>query len=350
LARSKAREEAQAPADEVPAMSEAEREEALGLLRDPRLLVRILEDFEACGVVGEEVNKLTGYLAAVSRKLDQPLAILVQSNSAAGKSSLMDSVLAFVPPEERHSYSAVTGQSLFYMSEVSLKHHILSIAEEEGAQRASYALKLLQSEGQLTIASTGKDPHTGRLTTGDYTVEGPVMIFLTTTATDVDEELVNRCLVLTVDEGATLTDQIHDRQRARRTHEGKRQQREKARALRRHRNAQRLLKPVWVVNPYAERLTFPTHQTRFRRDHEKYLTLIETVAYLHQHQREVQRETLPGGEVIPSIQVTPADIAVANRLAHEILGRSVDELPPQTRAVLRTLSAEVSRLAKEHRM
>jgi len=34
--------------------------------------------------------------------------------------------------------------------------------EEAGAQRASYALKLLQSEGELTIASTGKDPATGR--------------------------------------------------------------------------------------------------------------------------------------------------------------------------------------------
>ena len=30
-----------------------------------------------------------------------------------------------------------------------------------GRQRAAYALKLLQSEGELTIASTGKDPETG---------------------------------------------------------------------------------------------------------------------------------------------------------------------------------------------
>ena len=64
----------------------------------------------------------------------------------------------------------------------------------------SYALKILQSEGELTIASTGKDPVTGKLVTHEYHVEGPVMIFLTTTAIDVDEELQNRCLVLTVDE------------------------------------------------------------------------------------------------------------------------------------------------------
>ena len=123
-------------------------------------------------MVGEETNKLVGYLAAVSRKLDAPLAVIVQSSSAAGKSSLMDAVLAFVPEEQRVQYSAMTGQSLFYMGETDLKHKILAIVEEEGAQRAAYALKLLQSEGELTIASTGKDPATGRLVTQSTASKG----------------------------------------------------------------------------------------------------------------------------------------------------------------------------------
>ena len=79
------------------------------------------------------------------------------------------------------------------------------MVEEEGAERASYALKLLQSEGELTIASTGKDPQTGKLVTHEYRVEGPVMIFLTTTAVEIDEELLNRCLVLAVDEDREQT-------------------------------------------------------------------------------------------------------------------------------------------------
>ena len=111
-------------------------------------------DFERCGLVGEEVNKLTGYLAAVSRKLSEPLAVVVQSSSSAGKSALMEAVLELVPVEDRVVYSAMTGQSLFYMGEADLEHKILAIVEEEGAERASYALKLLQSEGELTIAST----------------------------------------------------------------------------------------------------------------------------------------------------------------------------------------------------
>src|SRR5207247_9236997 len=113
------------------------------------------------------------------------------------------------------------------MSGQDLKHKVLAIVEEEGAERASYALKLLQSEGELTIASTGKDPATGRLVTQEYRVEGPVMIFLTTTAIEVDDELLNRCLVLTVDEGRDQTRKIHEGRRGEKRREGVLGQRER---------------------------------------------------------------------------------------------------------------------------
>ncbi len=95
-------------------------------------------------MVGEETNKLAGHIAAISRCLESPLAIVVQSSSAAGKSSLLDAVLAFVPEEERVQYSAMTGQSLFYVDEMDLKHKVPAIVEEEGASRASYPLKILK--------------------------------------------------------------------------------------------------------------------------------------------------------------------------------------------------------------
>ena len=333
----------------APTLSDAEAAEALALLRLPDLVGRIVQDFEIVGLVGEATNKLAGYLAAVSRKLDAPLAIVVQSSSAAGKSSLMDAVLAFVPDEEKVKYSAMTGQSLFYMGETNLKHKILAIAEEEGASRASYALKLLQSEGELTIASTGKDPATGNLVTQQYRVEGPVMIFLTTTAIEIDEELLNRCIVLSVDEGREQTEAIHRRQRARRTLDGLKSRQDKLRLLRLHQNAQRLLRPLAVVNPYADRLTFLADKTRTRRDHEKYLTLIDTLALLHQHQRPI-KTLQAGGDVIEYVEATVDDIAQANALTHEILGRSLDDLPPQTRRLLLLIDAMVGTQAKAQQL
>ena len=321
-------------------LSEPDHAEAMALLKAPDLLDRIVADFEACGIVGEATNKLTAYIAAVSRKLERPLAVVVQSSSAAGKTSLMEAVLGFVPEEERVKYSAMTGQSLFYMGETNLKHKVLAIVEEEGASRASYALKLLQSEGELTIASTAKDPETGNLTTHEYRVEGPVMIFLTTTAIEVDEELLNRCLVLSVDEGRTQTEAIHRLQRARRTLDGLFGRRERDHLVHLHQNAQRLLRPLAVVNPFAESLTFLSDKTRTRRDHEKYLTLIDAIALLQQHQRPVKSATWRG-EAIEYVEVMAEDLALANRLAHEVLGRSLDELPPQTRRLLAELVALV---------
>jgi len=341
--------QALAPKEPEIKLTEDERAEALALLRDPRLLDRIVEDFARCGMVGEETNKLVSYLGVVSRHLDAPLAVIVQSSSAAGKSSLMDAVLAFVPEEQRVQYSAMTGQSLFYMGESDLQHKVLAIVEEAGAQRASYALKLLQSEGELTIASTGKDPATGRLLTHQYRVKGPVMIFLTTTAIDIDEELLNRCLVLTVNEERAQTQAIHRIQREAQTIEGLLRRKDRDELLRLHRNAQRLLKPVSVVNPYAPGLTFLDGQTRTRRDHTKYLTLIRTIALLHQHQRP--RQTVQhNGRTIEYIEVALDDIAVANRLTAEVLGRSLDELPPQTRRLLLLVDAMVAAECKRQRI
>lgn len=215
-----------------------------------------------------------------------------------------------------------------------MKHKALAIAEEEGARHAAYALKLLQSQGTLTIASTGKDPATGKLVTQEYRVEGPVALMMTTTAIDLDEELKNRCLVLTIDEGRDQTRAIHARQRFEETLEGLAAEEQRAAILALHRNAQRLLKPLKVVNPYAEHLTFQDDKTRTRRDHRKYLALIRTIALLHQHQRPIRTLARPDQERVAYVEASLDDIAAAGALAHAVLGTTLDELPPQTRRLL----------------
>ncbi|MCC6562972.1 MAG: DNA primase, partial [Xanthomonadales bacterium] len=216
-------------------------------------------------------------------------------------------------------------------------------------RQAAYALKLLQSQGELTIASTGKDPLTGELVTKEYRVEGPVMLFLTTTAIDIDEELLNRCLVLTIDESRAQTAAIQQRQRASRTLDGLLSRTRASEVLTLHRAAQTLLRPLAVVNPYAEQLSFASDRVRLRRDHAKYLALIDAIALLHQYQRPV-RTAQAQGRRVEYIEVTLADIALANRLAHEVLGRSLDELPPQTRRLLQHLVELVEGRAREQRV
>ncbi|WP_411851529.1 hypothetical protein ACLB90_02830 [Stenotrophomonas sp. LGBM10] len=325
---------------DAPLLTEDEEAAGLALLRDPTLPDRIVADVEAVGVVGENVNALVGYLAMTSRLLDKPLAVLIQSTSAAGKSTLMDALLSLMPERQRVHYSAMTGQSLFYLGEGDLRHKILAIAEEEGVRQAAYALKLLQSQGELTIASAGKDPATGKLVTADYRVEGPVMLCLTTTAIDIDEELLNRCLVLTINETSEQTAAIQQRQRQARTLAGLQSKVRGDHVLAAHRAAQTLLRPLAVVNPYAESLTFASDRVRLRRDHVKYLALIDAIALLHQYQRPVRTLEVEG-QAVEYVEVTREDIVLANRLAHAVLGRSLDELPPQTRRVLSALDGWV---------
>ena len=321
-------------------LTKKERDEAMALLKSPNLMQRIPGDYARCGIVGEKTNILVSYLAATSRKLQLPLAIIIQSTSAAGKSALMDAVLSFVPEEDCLQYSAMTGQSLFYM-DINMENKILAINEEEGASKATYQLKLLQSDGKLTIASTGKDQNSGRHVTHEYQVKGPVMIFSTTSSINVDDELLNRCLVLTVDEDREQTKAIHDNQRFMETLDGLMASQTRNELIQLHRNAQRLLMPYMVVNPYAELLTFSNVRTRTRRDHMKYLTLIRTIALLHQHQREV-KTTYLNGKPRQYIEVTFDDIELANQLSNEVLGLSLDDVPPQTRKLLMLIDDMVS--------
>jgi DNA primase catalytic core len=340
-----------APPEETALMTAEEQAAAMELLRDPRLLERVLEDFEKCGAVGEETNKKVSYLAAVSRMLAKPLAIVVQSSSSAGKSSLMEAVLDFMPEEHRESYTAMTGQALFYMGQKNLKHKILAIAEQQGAEAASYPLKLLQSEGKLNIASTGKDPVSGKHVTHEYTVEGPVMLFLTTTAHEVDEELMNRCLVLAVNEDREQTQAIHQKQREAQTLDGLKARRRRDKIVRLHRNAQRLLRPVDVVIECLKERRFPDTMTRTRRDHMKFIALIQAIALLNQHQREIKTSMDEDGETFEYIEATEADAKLAWELASHVLMRSLDDVPPQTRRLLllidKMVTAECERLQIE---
>ncbi len=325
---------------EVPVLTEQARRAALELLEDPRLLERILSDLSACGLVGEEANTLVCYLACVSRLMPRPLSVLIQSSSGAGKTTLQDAVLRCMPPEHQVRLSALTAQSLYYMGRDKLKHKILAVAEEEGVGQAAYALKLLQSEGRVSIACAGRDADTGRQQTEFHQVEGPVAMLLTTTAPRPAEELANRCFMLRTNEQPAQTAAINDRQRAAyggqavgSAADGKLT----VKAIEtRHQNAQRLLEPLGVVIPLADRLTFRADRIASRRDNAKYLGLIASITLLHQYQRKRTTRSVDGAKQV-CVVATLQDVAVANRLAGATLARSFDALMPQTRQLLTLL-------------
>jgi DNA primase len=329
----------------VAAMTEVERAEAMELLADPDLAERVILDLGALGVVGEETNLLVAYLATISRKAERPFGVVVQSSTAAGKSTLADAVCQLVPEEDLASYSAVTGQALYYVGAADLAHKVLAVAEEQGASRASYALKLLVTEGRLSIASTGKDTTTGKLRTRSYEVAGPVALVLTTTATDIDPELANRLVVLGVDEDRAQTQAIQAAQRQAATLDGLMARLQRERIVAVHRNAQRLIEPLPVVIPDTSEIAFPDHATRHRRDHQKLLSLICASALLHQHQRH-QDIIEVGDNTVRYVEASSDDVALGVRLAERVLTRGGDDLAPQTRRLLAAAQAHAAERAE----
>jgi DNA primase len=320
-------------------LSDTEREEALALLRRPTLMQDILTAFEQLGYAEEICNKQLGYLVAISRKLDRPLSLLIESRSSAGKSALQDVILALVPDEDFLKYSRITDQALFYQAEDALEHKLLVIEEATGMGGAVYSVRALQSGEEMRVAATAKDPTTGKMRTEEYTVKAKTAVMMTTANPAFDEETKSRFICTAVNESAELTRKILEVQRQADTIEGIVLRRQADRVRRVHQNVQRLLRPVVVANPYAPKLTFPAQSIQARRDNKKYLGLIKAVTLLHQHQRETRRKTL-FGDTFSYIESTLDDVAIANRIAREVLAARHGDVTPQGRK----LFAEIRRM------
>ena len=280
--------------------------------------------------------------------MDDPLALLIVSGSGAGKSALQDTALALCPEEDLVKVTSLTERALFYKDELSLKHKVLAMEELAGAEDAAYAIRNLISSKVLIIESTIKDPLTGRLTTMENRVYGPTSVFQTTTRPDVDPETRSRFLVTTIDESREQTKRILEAQRKARTLEGFKRKIHRQDILRKHHAFQRILKPLPVFNPFSELLTFTDERLLTRRDQPKYLALMETIAFLRQLQKPVKQAT-EDNQAYDYIEVSLSDIALANELALEILGRSLDELSGPSRRLLLLIEGLVSKLAKERK-
>ncbi|MFC2062182.1 hypothetical protein ACFLUV_06690, partial [Elusimicrobiota bacterium] len=323
-----------------------EEEEALEFLKQPNLLETVSEHLSLMGYIGEDSNKKLGYLITISRKLDNPLSGVVISRSGAGKSKLMEYLSDFVPEEDVVHYTRLTPQALYYQGERSLKHKLLIAGEEEGITGANYPLRELISSKKLKLGSPMKDPVTGRMKTIEYEVEGPISLLFSTSKPAINYENSNRCFVLSLDETKGQTERILNSQNTGRMLEGMMHKIEGKELIRLHQNAQRLLKKILVVNPFADQLSFPSHWIETRREHDKYLSLIDAIAFLNQYQRELKTFSVNGKDY-QYIEVVPEDVASANKLISDILGTSINELSKPSRELLKMIKTMVDEKCKE---
>ena len=322
-------------------MSAAEREAALAWLKRNNLLEAIAHDLELTGYVGEPRNKKLAYLIATSRLLPKPLSGIFRAQSGCGKSYLMECVAELMPPEEVHYFSRLTPQALYYLEADALKHKLLIVDERDGSEESEYPIRTLQTRRVLKLAVPVKDPNSGKIKTTVLEIHGPIAYMESTTDAHINPENANRCFELYLDESEQQTKAIFAAQRKARTLDGWRSERHKAEVLRLHHNAQRLLRPLKVIIPFVDQIEFPAAWLRGRRDNDRFLSLIEGIAFLHQHQRTIAND---GGA--DYIEASVADYAMAYELAGLIFSQTQSDLSKPVADFLAQVEAWAATTAK----
>ena len=299
-------------------MNEKEKEEAMELLKDPNLLERMASDLDKLGYVGESINKKILYLIGTSRLLDKPISAIVRSGSGAGKSVLMEQVLSLMPQEDVLFFSRITPQSLFYMGKEALDRKVLAIDEREGSQSADYSIRTLQSSGKLSFAAPMKDPRSGEWKTLIREFSARTAYIESSTKEKLNEENLNRCFELYLDESAEQTKKILEAQRKSAAGIDQITEEEKSKLRRLYQNAQRLLEPIEVRIPSDLGVNLPEKWLRVRRDHERFLSLIKAITVLNQHKIEKK----PGGY----LEATIKDMDLAKELSIPVMGDVFDDM------------------------
>ncbi|WP_339695973.1 hypothetical protein [uncultured Marixanthomonas sp.] len=314
-------------------LTPAEQEKAEAFLKEPDLLKRTNDLIGKSGVIGEEINRLLMYIIFTSRKREQPLHVISLGSSGTGKTHLQSAVGELIPEEERVSITTLSENAFYYFGKQELKNKVILIEDLDGAENALYPLRELQTKKRIvkTIASKNNK---GETQTKYLVVEGPVCVAGCTTKEHIYEDNANRSFLLYLDETEAQDKKIMDYQRA--VSAGQINtygQREIQEFLQ---DTQRILKPIKIINPFANMLNLPQSVFKPRRTNNHYLQFIEAITFYHQYQREKKHDKETGEEFI---EVAIEDIENANLLLKEILLRKSDELTGSCRNYLEELKA-----------
>jgi len=245
--------------------------------------------------VGENLNKELIYLAASSRILNDPISVLILSQSASGKTMIVDTVKELLPPEEVISVKSLSEQALNYAEDLDNK--FISLGEAVHSETVEHQIREILSGKELSRYVTVKNPKTGEM--ASKLISSP----------------------------------------AKRYYEKKYNIPE---IVKKHRAAQRMLRKIIIDMPYSYLLDFPGNLMRTRRDNDRFLDLIACVCFLRQYQKEIQSD----GET-EYIECDMKDYEISyDIMINGVLLSSLSELPVATRELydaFRKLSKKFAR-------
>ncbi len=323
--------ESQSQQPTIKQLTAKEEKEAIKFLKSKNLLEKTNELIGKSGVIGEINNRLLMYLIFTSRKTNNPLHSISLGSSGTGKTHLQTKVSELIPKEDKIEITVLSANAFYYFNRTELAHKLILIEDLDGAESVLYPLRELQSKKRITKTVVHKD-RKGNTKTIHLTVEGPVCVAGCTTQESIYEDNSNRSFLLYIDESQEQDNRIMNYQRL--LSAGKIDSDTEHQTQEFMQNVQKVLKPIKVINPFAEFLELPQSVFKPRRTNAHYLQFIEVITFYKQYQREVQadKET---GEIY--IETTIEDIQEANELIHEVLLRKSDTITGAVRNYLENL-------------
>jgi len=298
------------------------------LARDPNILARVQSAMRARGYAGDLTPPTLGYVALTSRLLDRPLNLAFVAQSGAGKNRALDAGTELVPPEAFYLVKAASSRTLVYNDE-DFEHRVVIFGEADSIPEdgpAATAIRNLAADNVMEYEVVERDEQTGKWGTRKISKPGPTGL-MTTSTRSLREQMGTRLLEVSLSDDAMQTYTIML------AHAASVMPRATAAIdLAPFHSLQRWLALVGerrVAVPFAAALVeaLPRTAVRMRRDVRQLLTCIQTVALLHQ----AQRDRTPEGWVVATIE----DYAIAHGLLSAVFDTVAAEgVTPAIRATI----------------
>ena len=317
----------------------AEKEKCFTFLKKPKLLQNINELIGKSGVVGEEKSRIFLFGIAATYKMENTLHALIQGTSGSGKTHLLATIMDFMPPEDTISLTRVTESSFYNYGEYELQNKLIGMEDFDGLEeKAELAFRELQSKGMISSSTSGKNEHTGQITGYVKKVFGPIASLSATTKGEIYEDNMSRCFLLSVDESQEQTQRIIKYQNEKAAGLIDTTKEKEIREF--LRNCMRLLQPLAVVNPYANKIDLPSEAQKIRRLNDLFQSYVKQMTLLNQYQRKKDVQ----GRLITDKE----DVRTAIEIMFDSIILKVDELDGSLRDFYEKLKKYVLAKGKEY--
>ena len=334
-------------------LSEEEKKLGMNFLTSPDMFEQITADMAILGYVGEELNKQLLYIAAASRKLDDPLSLLIISSSSAGKSYLVDTVKRLMPEEDILAVTSLSDQALNYIPDGGLLHKFLILGEAVHSDIIEHQIRDMLSDHRLSRIVTVKDEKSGKMVAETLTTECIVALVMSSTKHEINPENASRCFVINADETPGQTKKIHELQRGKYTLARYYEKKHTIpQIIKKHKAAQRLLRNILIVNPFGKYLDFPIQLIRTRRDNDRFMDLIACTCFVRQYQKEAKTKADEiAGEALDYIECDLVDYEIAyNIMVNGVLSSTFAELPKTTVRLYEEVREMIHEAALAHKL